>query len=748
MSNIQRSQEFINSKKLINVINNYKDFKKDNYFDEEKLLATIYEKQKRNKGLFKPMYVKPKIEGSRWYCKTGYAAMSRQVRNYLADGIYVDVDMSNCIYNVFLSIAKNNGIKHEAIEFYVNNRSEILEKIMTDQDKTRDEAKEIFTKICFSAVFDKKIEEHEDFYDLKKQIRKVQKWLINNTDITDIKKLYKSDDYNYYGKIISQIYFKIEWDILSKAIKYLKDSDYDVCADLHDGFFVRIDEDMDEEDFVKKLDLFLPELNEFILEKTKIKVSFIVKPMTDKIDLDDEMDIMGEMEHRYNELKAEFEQSVGKIESAVKFVIDDKIDNTYKLLTKNDLLIRYEDFYSQDKFFFFSSKGLSFIKTWLLDPNKRTYRKMDFIPDVNKCPDDVYNIFKGFDIANYTENFTGEITESDEKGLQTILDHIKFLCDDGGEEVHNMFEYVLDWIAHLFQKPTEKATTCLILKGYEGCGKGILFHLLRKMLGLVYGFTTAHPMSEIFGNFNSSSSNKMLINIDEIDKKQALSIYESLKKYITEDTIEYKQKFMDNCEIKNLSRMLITTNNDQTIAISESNRRFVLIECIHKKKPTIDTIDTLLYNKNAHMLFYKFLMDRDIKNVNLEKFPISNLYKKALENSARPILDFLDSISDTQFSTFKGLKSTTISSFYEMYKSWCHETSNFVQKRKDFKCDLFNGNQVFKEVRTKTNRLICWEQDDFNEYLKSNGFTPPPMFEPDTDDDEAFYSNNTTDLDI
>ncbi len=147
------------------------------------------------------------------------------------------------------------------------------------------------------------------------------------------------------------------------------------------------------------------------------------------------------------------------------------------------------------------------------------------------------------------------------------------------------------------------------------------------------------------------------------------------------------------------------------------------------------------------MLFYKFLMDRDIKNVNLEKFPISNLYKKALENSARPILDFLDSISDTQFSTFKGLKSTTISSFYEMYKSWCHETSNFVQKRKDFKCDLFNGNQVFKEVRTKTNRLICWEQDDFNEYLKSNGFTPPPMFEPDTDDDEAFYSNNTTDLD-
>jgi hypothetical protein len=44
----------------------------------------------------------------------------------------------------------------------------------------------------------------------------------------------------------------------------------------------------------------------------------------------------------------------------------------------------------------------------------------------------------------------------------------------------------------------------------------------------------------------------------------------------------------------------------------------------------------------------------------------------------------------------------------------------------------------FLKKLEKTNRLICWEQEDFNEYLKSNGFTPPSMFEPDTDDDEAF----------
>jgi hypothetical protein len=230
----------------------------------------------------------------------------------------------------------------------------------------------------------------------------------------------------------------------------------------------------------------------------------------------------------------------------------------------------------------------------------------------------------------------------------------------------------------------------------------------------------------------------MLINIDEIDHKQAKGIYEELKKYISDNTINYKQKFVDSTEVANMSRVLITTNNDYNLMISDSNRRFVLIECIHKKKPTINTIETLLNNKIAQMIFYRFLMKRNISDLNLENFPKSNLYNKALENSARPILDFLDSISDTQFSTYKGMQSTTISSIYEIYKSWCRDTTNFIVKRKDFKCELFQGNQVFKEVRTKTNRLICWDRDDFVKYLVSNGFQEPPMFQPDSDDDEAF----------
>jgi putative DNA primase/helicase len=741
MSILSRTDEYVDSKRLLNVITNYKDFVVDEYYNEAKILATINDKQKRNKGYFTPMYLKPKIEGSRNYCKTGYAALTRKVRNYLADGIYLDIDMKNSVYNIFSSIAQQHDLKHTAIDHYIENREHYLNEVMTEKNIDRDEAKQIFTSMCFTFKNKEQFDKQSKLYPLEKEINKVQLWLITNTpNLAKYKKPYTGKEYNFEGKVVSQIYHCIEWDILYRSINFLKEKDFQVCADLHDGFFLMINEE--DDNFEENIINALIELNNYILEKTNYKVEFIIKPMKDKIDLPDAINIhqqiQSEIEETYNNIKKEFEKHVAKIGNSVKFVDEDAVGKTIQIHSRADLMIKYEDYESSDKFALFTKTPVSFIKTWLLDDKKRKYRTMETIFDVSKCPDDVYNIFKGFDIANYSQSYDKEITEDDNKLLQIILDHIRFLCDDGGEQADNMYEYVLNWMAHLFQKPTEKATTCLIIKGYEGCGKGILFNMLRNMLGNQYGFTTANPMSDMFGNFNSSSANKMLINIDEIDHKQAKGIYEELKKYISDNTLNYKQKFVDSTEVANLSRVLITTNNDYNLMISDSNRRFVLIECIHKKKPTINTIETLLNNKIAQMIFYRFLMKRNISDLNLENFPKSNLYNKALENSARPILDFLDSISDTQFSTYKGMQSTTISSIYEIYKSWCRDTTNFIVKRKDFKCELFQGNQVFKEVRTKTNRLICWDRDDFVKYLVSNGFQEPPMFQPDSDDDEAF----------
>ena len=47
-------------------------------------------------------------------------------------GNYHDIDMVNCHPSILLQYCKKNDIKSDALEYYVNNRIEVVEKIMTD----------------------------------------------------------------------------------------------------------------------------------------------------------------------------------------------------------------------------------------------------------------------------------------------------------------------------------------------------------------------------------------------------------------------------------------------------------------------------------------------------------------------------------------------------------------------------------------------------------------------------------------
>jgi len=45
-------------------------------------------------------------------------------------------------------------------------------------------------------------------------------------------------------------------------------------------------------------------------------------------------------------------------------------------------------------------ENLNFFKKWLKDTNRSSFDRMDFIPDLENCPKNVYNIFKGFKNIN------------------------------------------------------------------------------------------------------------------------------------------------------------------------------------------------------------------------------------------------------------------------------------------------------------------------------------------------------------
>lgn len=125
------------------------------------------------------------------------------------------------------------------------------------------------------------------------------------------------------------------------------------------------------------------------------------------------------------------------------------------------------------------SKQLDWTSVWRKKLDIRTFETYDFRPYPTNCPWYIYNLFKGLRADTL---FTSE-----EKDYQPILDHLKILT--GHNEA--AYEYNLNYIAHIVQKPGEKPKVALVYISEQGVGKNIFWEeLMENLLGYSYYFQT------------------------------------------------------------------------------------------------------------------------------------------------------------------------------------------------------------------------------------------------------------------
>lgn len=106
-----------------------------------------------------------------------------------------------------------------------------------------------------------------------------------------------------------------------------------------------------------------------------------------------------------------------------------------------------------------------FFKRWSSDPTIRTLKEIYTDHSTTKSRHNCLNLWNGFLIEQHP-------LPEPAPDLSFILDHIKTLC--GGEKERQLYEYVLNWLAHLVQKPGEKPETFLIVAGNQGVSSLIL----------------------------------------------------------------------------------------------------------------------------------------------------------------------------------------------------------------------------------------------------------------------------------
>ncbi len=440
----------------------------------------------------------------------------------------------------------------------------------------------------------------------------------NKLGLTYLRKLfdkYKPEDKNDNLETI----FKNTWnDNYSKRLQFWEDNDGDDETKPRKGLFVK-----------KALETMLEELNKKLI---------FVKETGDYIILDKKIII------KDNETKLIKDCWFLKTPAKAK-------DHFLKEIFE----VTYEDEDGKKK-----KKRINPFKDWCEWSKRREVRAIDFDPR-EKPNEDIFNLWNGFNISKE------EADQFNEHDAEPIVEHIrKSWCNND----ENAFEYVMNYISHIIQKPHIKMGVLLALKSGEGGGKGIILDILGKIIGDDHYCQNSNAKF-LFGDFNGQLEGKILVNLDEAFWGGDKQLEGIVKNKITERRQTINKKNKENYVIDDYANYIITTNNDWFCGANEDTRRFYCLELndFLSKRMTKEKNEYVQRILDIPIeAFAKVLYNRDIQDFNPRIFKKTNLLQKQVERNWNSVLSWWNEVIQEGGFNYQG-------EFVEWGKLWREEDS-------------------------------------------------------------------------
>ncbi len=555
----------------------------------------------------------------------GFINLRRQIRDTLCKGVYIDIDIENAQPTILHQLCEANGIVSVELKRYVERRNEYLKAIMDTYGVNRKSAKNLFIQIIYGGSFMGWYKENGldacfkdgivilDFIDRYateiKQIQRIissQNMILHELRDKSKKKLKNTD--NLDGSILSYVLQDYERRVLEVIFEYclkngyIKNSIVSLC---YDGIMIL------EELFKPEI---LSELKREVNEKLSLNLTFTAKEFEDslieqlmtesKFEKEEEVefdpkymvnldkDYMKSLD-TYEEKKAYFENFVCKIDNPdpcyVKIYRDTDRNIVSLNIMKSSQLI--ENFCEMKSNVYKKDMNLAFIDMWRVDEDLKRYEKLDFLPfngsfDENqRKKSKIFNLFTGYnkEVLEYdykhkedgTEKSVEEITIEDEKLLKPFMKLVLELCGGKWKNAN----YFLRYMCHLIQRPQEKMPIAIVIKGRQGTGKNTMLDTYSRIIGDEHYITSSNP-EDFFGDHAEGFYHKLLVNMNEMESKDAFNFESNLKTFITEDTITINPKFQRPTKVNNYCRLVIFSNrsNPVSIDIMGGDRRYVVFE--------------------------------------------------------------------------------------------------------------------------------------------------------------------------
>jgi hypothetical protein len=361
-------------------------------------------------------------------------------------------------------------------------------------------------------------------------------------------------------------------------------------------------------------------------------------------------------------MSEEFEKTHTKIINDSVFV--KQLEDRVIIMSKKELMTSYEHIQCGVNS---NNNPVSFIGKWT-NCNDNINRKdsMQIYPNPDKCPDNVFNLWRPFAMEVLTSPY-----ETHTEGLNMMLKHIMVLCNNEKE----VFDYFIGWIAMMIQKPEVK-TTCITLISKEGAGKGTLMQLFAKMLGESKILETKTPSRDVWGQFNGIMADAFLVNLNEMEYKETQNAEGQIKALITDTQMTISKKGTNQFSINSYHHFIITTNKENPIATTKDDRRKLIIRSSDEfigNREYFNKMYALLENVEFIRTCYAYFKDYDLSGYEYKDIPKTEHQEDLKELSVSAPEQWLESFTRDNRNEESVERLGRV--VFNLFMGWCGENN-------------------------------------------------------------------------
>lgn len=562
----------------------------------------------------------------------GLQAFRSDFRNPLAAKYYWDTDFENCHYHIALHHAKKLSLQHKHMEHYVMNREDILRLVSASRIKAKTEMLKTLY-LGNMKLYCESYEEveggitpegHQFIGELSKEVETLA--LVLWEKHPELHHVKTGADNKAFSKkpnprasLMSMLFQTDEREMLMVWDAFLAHEGRYLAVYIHDGGYV---------EKLEKETAFPPEL---LLEGAREveKCTGISCVLTQK-EIRYEWTPKRPQEDQYLRMKEEFEQHTFLVGTQLYHIMK---DGTPTVMTVRDGGIKFAplnvDVWNEQRA---EMETKSFLDKWIKDPKRRAYDRVDFFPNVEKCPPSVYNLFKGFRAEKY-EPAEPMSPECIAELVRPIIVHVDYLTKGNSG-------YFLKVFANIIQHPDRKAQVAMLIRDMGnllheggGTGKNLLIEFYgHEIIGEDYCIVIGDN-KELYNNFNSQFEGKLLVFVEEACSKDNHSNNDTLKSRITSRRSNINKKMVAQYTVNDFANYIFTSNNINPLPIRQGDRRFAVFDTDPVKRGDVAYFSSLvahLERPKVKWAFFQYLKTLDTYSSPAEfsaNVPITEAYR-------------------------------------------------------------------------------------------------------------------------